>query len=147
MEQARVVATGVELSLDEEDEGLEPLPPEIERRLPHTPEDRALDGRVESGEMIRVRAQEFVEFDTAEGRQRWGGSSFGTAIDVTADPALALLELARGDVRQDGPFGDLRRGGYDVTRWEYYSAPHRLELSEKLRERLDGAWKERPPRK
>jgi hypothetical protein len=147
VEEATVIATGVELTLEEEDPDGLPDPPELERDFSRTPEDRALDARVARGEMIRVRAQEFVEFDTADGRQRWGGSSFGTAIDATADPAVALLELAQGDVRMNGPFGDLRRSGYDVTRWEYYAAPHRLELSAELSERLAGAWKERPPRR
>jgi hypothetical protein len=142
---ARIIVTGVELILEEEFE-IPPDPPELAAPFSLTPEDRAIRQRVERGEVIEVRAQEFVDFETGEGRVRWRGGSLGLPIDVTRDPTVELLALAQGDVRENGPFGDLRRSGFDVTRWEYYAAPHRLELSEHLRERLAGAWKERPPR-
>ena len=129
-EPARVLGTGIEFTLEDEHEAL-PEPP----RVPLTPERRAANARVERGELIAVRAQEFVDFETADGTNRWHGASFGTAIDPGGDPALALLELV-DEARLNGPFGDLRRCGFDVTRWEYYSAPHRLELSERLRARL-----------
>lgn len=35
---------------------------------------------------------------------------------------------------------DLLRSGKDITRWECYSAPFRIELSPALRERLAGRW-------
>ena len=39
--------------------------------------------------------------------------------------------------------GDLRMNGIDVTRWEVYAAPFRIELHPDL---LDGTWRERAPR-
>lgn len=124
-----------------------PDPPEAHRHFRMTPEDRLIRARVKRGEMIEVRAQEFVDFETADGRMRFRGSSFGSAIDVTTDPTIELLELGQGEVRLNGPFSDLRRCDFDVTRWEYYAAPHRLELSDRLRERLAGTWKGRDPRR
>ena len=59
-----------------------------------------------------------------------------------------LLELAQHqrDANLGVLLGDLRRAGYDVTRWEFYASPFRIELSDELREQLSGHWKEREPR-
>jgi hypothetical protein len=132
-EPIRILGTGVELFLAEEAD--EPPPPPGFPKLPMTPEAHAEEARVRTGEMIQVQARAFVDFEAEGGTHRWGGSTYGRAIDITGDPTLALIGLAQ-DVAEEAPFGDLRRCDYDVTRWEYYSAPHRLELSAKLRERL-----------
>ena len=64
------------------------------------------------------------------------------------DPTTDLLELAQHqrDANLGVLLGDLRRAGYDVTRWEFYASLFRIELSDELREQLSGHWKEREPR-
>jgi ATPase subunit of ABC transporter with duplicated ATPase domains len=41
--------------------------------------------------------------------------------------------------------GDLRIGGSETTRWEFYAAPFRIELADDLRERLRMSWEDREP--
>jgi hypothetical protein len=142
--EAHVLSTGVELTLAEEQHDDLPDPPEL-ATLPMTPEARAEQARIAAGGMVDVRATPFVIFETGGETHRYGGGSQGRAIDVTTDPTIALLDLAE-QAREEAPFGDLRRSGFDVTRFEYYSSPHSLVLSERLRERLTSAWKDRPPR-
>lgn len=97
----------------------------------------------------RIEAQCFVEVVDGPRRERWGGST--GLFDLPGDDeglTSGLLGAAHRerDGNLGGLLGDLRRAGYDVTRWEFYSLPFRVELSEKLREFLSGRWRERDPR-
>lgn len=78
-----------------------------------------------------------------------GQVSCGAEIRSEGDPTTALLRVANAarEVGLGGVLGDLRRTGMDITRWEFYSAPFRIELAEELRERLLASWQERPPRR
>jgi hypothetical protein len=118
-----VTGTGVELRLA--DEPLDyPRP---------TPEQRAESRRIERGEMVEVRGWFFYETDDGPGR----GSSHAARIDLTTDPTSALLELARNVREEDDSLGDLR--GEGVSRFSFHAAPHRIELSDELRERVEAA--------
>ena len=134
VEEARVVGRGVELMLaDEADLG----PP----FAPSGPEQRAERQRVERGEMVEVAYQPFAEVETDGQVTRWGGSVHGTrAVDVTTDPTLALLDIAaEGRDEEAEILGDLHIAELDVARFAFHAAPHRIELSGRLRERLGAA--------
>jgi hypothetical protein len=71
-------------------------------------------------------------------------------IRVDEDPTSSLRRIVARcrEGRLMDLLGDLKRGGemLEMTRWEFYAAPFSIELSEGPRERLAGAWKDRPPR-
>ncbi len=62
------------------------------------------------------------------------------------DPTYPLARVAY-DVREDlGVIvGDLRIAGDDVTRFEVYSAPFRIQLTERLAHHVAGRWRYRDP--
>ncbi len=134
-----MLATGVELMLAEEAD-LGP-PPEIGRP---TPEERAERQRIARGELVEVALQPFAEFETGGEVARWGGSQRGTRrVDLTTDPASTLLEIAaEGRDEEAEILGDLHIAELDVGRFAFHAAPHRIELSAALRERIEAAgWK------
>jgi hypothetical protein len=108
---------------------------------PRGPEERAERQRVERGEMVEVAHQPFAEVETGGEVARWGGSVRGTrAVDVTTDPTLALLDIAEQDRDEEAEIlGDLHIAELDVARFAFHAAPHRIELSARLRERLAAA--------
>jgi hypothetical protein len=139
VEKARVLATGVELMLAEEVD----LGPPFEIGRP-TPEERAERQRVDRGEMVEVALQPFAEFEVGGEIARWGGSQRGTRpIDLTTDPTSALLGIAaEGRDEEAELLGDLHIAELDVARFAFHAAPHRIELSAALRERIEAAgWK------
>jgi hypothetical protein len=128
----RVVSTGVELrlpSLSERDEQ-HAVPPAGE-----TP----------------VVAQVFAEVDDGARRYRVGGTTVlspGFGIAPGSDPTTALVRIAY-ETREEHLgelLGDMRIGDCDVTRFEFYAAPFKIELAAPLREALVGSWRDRPPR-
>lgn len=131
-----LVATGVELRLEREAR-LEPVPKR------EAPVDRPPDKQV-------IAAQSFAEVLDNGRRKKWpsGSTSFYDLPPRDTDPTTGLLGMAYGE-RQNlgGLLGDLRRANdYDITRWEFYALPFRVELRPELFEHLRGTWKERDPK-
>ncbi len=93
-------------------------------------------------------AQVFAELEDDGERYRVGGTSrVGTAVPLCDDPTTALVRIAQR-AREDhlgDLLGDLRRGGCDATRFEFYATPFHIELADDLRECLVASWQERPP--
>ena len=77
-----------------------------------------------------------------------GTTSWGSGLTSDSDPTSALVQIAyEARERHLGDLlGDMRIGDCDVTRFEFYAAPFHIELAEPLRELLEPAWRERPPR-
>jgi hypothetical protein len=100
------------------------------------------------GEDLEFSAEIWVEVEQDGSRARHGGQiTFGELV-LGEDPTRPLIELALDQREQNlgTAFGDARIAGVDVTRFECYSAPFRVELDEGLREVLGGTWHERDPR-
>jgi hypothetical protein len=99
---------------------------------------------------IAVEAQTFCEGEDDGGGFRMGGvvaSSSGWVLPAGEDPTSALVAIAY-EMREQhlgDLLGDMRMNDFDVTRFEFYAAPFRVELAESLREALAGSWKGRPP--
>src|SRR4051812_27080560 len=94
-----------------------------------------------SGELM-VEIQIFAELEASGRKGRIGGSTDRAAISATEDPTKRLVDLAE-EARELhlGPLlGDLRIAGCDLTRFEFYSAPFRIELAADLRSALVGLW-------
>jgi hypothetical protein len=118
---------------------------------PETPEQRADRQAEKRGALVFVAGGTFADLED-DGREYrvWGNFTGVRPIRLDVDPTSDLIEFAE-DCRDDLKYNlqhDLRYGGeMDLTRWEFYSAPFAVELSDPLRERLASAWKERIPRK
>lgn len=124
-----LLRTGVELRLP------------TERTLGHV-----LDSKPDE---VMIEAQVFAEIEDDGACQRIGGTSTaGNVVTLSDDPTKALVQIAQGAREGHLPdlLGDLRSGGCDVTRFEFYATPFQIELAEDLRERLGRSWRERPPR-
>lgn len=129
----RLLSTGVELRLPTRWPDKGEVPPAVDER---------------TGEVF-VEAHVFAEMEDSGRRYRVGGSvAGGETLPLGEDPTTTLVriahearELSLGDL-----LGDLRIGGCDLTRFEFYAAPFQIELAADLRERLTGSWRERSPR-
>lgn len=101
---------------------------------------------------MRLLVRTFADVEAAGTVERWWGSTESRDCEPNTqilgdDPGRRLLKEAADARAGLGPLlGDLRIAGYDITRWEFYSAPTCIELSEALRTRLAGSWYERDPR-
>ena len=103
----------------------------------------------EEDECVALRLQTFADIE-ADGEPVRVLGTYGERAEVgtAEDPTTALVGAAHeyreghlGDI-----LGDLRRDGADITRFEFYAAPFRIELAADLRDRLKGLWNEREPR-
>jgi hypothetical protein len=65
---------------------------------------------------------------------------------VRSTKPLIELALEQRELNLGTAFGDARIAGADVTRFECYAAPFRVELDDRLRAVLGGTWDERDPR-
>jgi hypothetical protein len=102
-------------------------------------EGRRLGESLRRGDTLLVDAQSFVEYRDGDGWERMGGSVAGPdEVDVTVDPTKRLLEIAHESREWHLPdlLGDLRRNGVLVSRWDFYAAPFRIELSKELQARV-----------
>jgi hypothetical protein len=100
------------------------------------------------GQELEISVEVWVEVERDGVRSRHGGQmAFGELV-LGEDPTKPLIELALDQREQNlgTAFGDARIAGADVTRFECYSAPFRVELDEELRAVLVGTWDERDPR-
>jgi hypothetical protein len=127
----RVVGTGVELSLVSADAY------------------EALERGSVLGD-VAIEAQLFTDVDDDGRRYRVGGGtvrSGGWVLPAASDPTTVLVAIAKEMREYLGDLlGDMKRGGCDVTRFEFYASPFHIELDEALQEALRKRWKERPPR-
>jgi hypothetical protein len=98
-------------------------------------EVRAPDHQPSSSE-VDVVLKTFVEFRRDGRHERWEGFAYyGFRVPTDRDATLDLLKLA-GEVDLIDLLADLRIAGLGVSRWEFFSAPHRLELDAELDQRL-----------
>ena len=122
----------------------------VELRLPSLSE-RDEQHAVPPAREIPVVAQVFAEVEDGARRYRVGGTtvlSAGFGIAPGSDPTTALVRIAH-ETREEHLgelLGEIRMGGCDVTRFEFYAAPFKIELAAPLREALAGSWRDRPPR-
>ncbi len=88
---------------------------------------------------VFVVSRTFVEFDAEGTVERWVSyEDHGTRVPVSSSATSALLGIAE-ETWAEGIadlHGDLKMGGFDVSRWQLVSAPRRIELDEDLRARL-----------
>jgi CspA family cold shock protein len=119
------LSTGVRIRLIDDVTASESVEPRLERRR--------LRGELERGEVVVLEAQVFVE---VEGERVGGTTSLGHELRLGEDVVNQLLKLASEEREQHlgDLLGDLRREGSKLERWEFYSAPFRIELSDDLRE-------------
>ena len=112
---------------------------------------RCAPGADPAGEEIEVTAEVWaeVEEDGQHGPVRVGGNFMHSWVLLREDPTSQLMEIAheQRELNLGCILGDLRIGGADVTRFECYAAPFRVELDDDLREQLSGTWDEREPRR
>ena len=143
-----LVGTGVELRLEgeEEQELLAGVPSRLTFMASRV--DRA-EKAWESADR-RLEAQTFAEVASDRPQlERWPGArGYYDLPDLRQDPTRALLDAATSEREANlgGLLGELRSQGYDVTRWEFWALPFRVELSLRLRQLLMASWLERPPR-
>ncbi len=121
-----------------------------DRPRPETPEERAEREAEKRGELVFVAIGGFADcVDDGREYRFWSDFAAERAIRIDRDPTSELLAVARSwaedrllNLEHDVFYG----GEADTTRWEFFSTPFTIELSELLRERLAGSWKDRPPR-
>lgn len=106
------------------------------------PHSTAIKGATEEANAWEL----FVEVVEHSSLVRQGGPLSSAVIDIPADPTYPLARLAY-DFRLDlGVIvGDLRMAGDDVTRFEVYAAPFRIQLTDRLAHHFAGRWRYRDP--
>ena len=99
------------------------------------------------GQALEFSAEIWVEVEQDGLRSRTGGQTTFGELVLGEDPTRPLIDLAllQRETNLGSAFGDARIAGADVTRFECYSAPFRVELDEGLRTVLSGTWDERDP--
>jgi hypothetical protein len=119
------------------------------RPAPSTPEERANRDSEERGEVVFIALGAFCDLDD-DGREFrfWGDFVAERAIRTDRDPTSELLAVVK-EWAEDRLYNieyDLMYGNDGaITRWEFFSAPFAIELSEGLRTRLANSWKDREP--
>jgi hypothetical protein len=100
------------------------------------------------GQALELAAEVWVEVEQDGVRWRTGGQTTFGELVLGEDPTRSLIDLAliQREMNLGSAFGDARIAEADVTRFECYSAPFRVELDEGLRTVLTGTWDERDPR-
>jgi hypothetical protein len=70
----------------------------------------------------------FVEFHRDGRAERWDGAAhYGLPVPTNRDATSELLAVAR-EADLIALLADMRIEGFGVSRWEFLSAPHRIEL-------------------
>jgi hypothetical protein len=118
----RVVGTGIELSLVSADAY------------------NALERGSVPGDFA-IEAQLFTDVDDDGRRYRVGGSTVRSGGWGYCQPVLTprrCWSRSRKEMREDSGdlLGDMKRGGCDLTRFEFYASPFHIELDEALQEAL-----------
>jgi len=112
------------------------------------PDEAAAPAPVDARGDVVVELQVFAELSENGTVSRTGGSVDRQTVAAGTDPTTRLIEIALDarEVHLGDLLGDVRNCGHDITRFEFYAAPFRIELAPSLRERFESAWRERPPR-
>jgi hypothetical protein len=97
---------------------------------------------------LRMEIEAFAEIDTDGETRRYGAAFRPYELPGDGDPAAQLVDNVNKHRESDlgNHLADMKQSGLDVTRFELYSAPFRIELSDDLRAKLAGKWRERDPR-
>jgi hypothetical protein len=110
---------------------------------------RCVTAAAPAGDALELTAEVWAEVEQKgePDRFRVGGNFMYAELSLGEDPTRSLIDIAyeQRELNLGGILGDLRIGGADVTRFECYAAPFRVELDESLRELLSGTWDERDP--
>jgi hypothetical protein len=88
---------------------------------------------------VYVVSQAVVDFADGDGEQRWVSyEHHGERFSTTDDATTGLLRLVDDTVVGDFSdlFADMRQGALGVSRWEFMSAPRRVEMVPSLEARL-----------
>jgi hypothetical protein len=97
---------------------------------------------------IIVAVELFAELEIEDQLERLDGGTCFAPIELDHDPTNALVQAAhvQREANMGAIFGGLVRTGRAATlsRFDLYSAPFRIELSGKLRQRLTGTWEREP---
>jgi hypothetical protein len=121
--------------------------------MPHRVVETGVILRAESvgtsdGHPLEVSAEIWIDIDHEGETLRFGGQTAFGDLPLGEDPTKPLIDLAlsQRDMNLGSALGDARIGGFDITRFECYAAPFRIELDDQLRSVLSGTWDERDPR-
>ncbi|MDO8187339.1 hypothetical protein Q5424_12960 [Conexibacter sp. JD483] len=101
-----------------------------------TPEARQELDAWRAGEVVLLTCVAFAEVDAGSGRQRFTGQPSGPHAVPTHRSATAdLLGFIDGSAADD-LLAALGIHGIKVSRFDYYAAPHRIEVGDVVRRRL-----------
>jgi len=98
---------------------------------------------------LTVQVEPFAELEVDGAARRYGGGHGFAELELDTDPTTQLVEAAhiQRELNLGNLLGDMKIGArLDITRFELYSAPFRIELTDRLRAHLAGRWKGRDPR-
>jgi hypothetical protein len=93
------------------------------------------------GELV-VAVELFADLVIDEANEQHCGPTYFAEVDLDRDPTNQLVEAAHiaRESNLGTVFGDLKNSGVtNLTRFEFYAAPFRIELTDALRERLVGS--------
>jgi hypothetical protein len=128
---ARVHATGILF-----EEPPDPVGAYVDRTGVLTLEARHALEQWQQGEVVLLTCAAFAEVDDGHGKRRFTGPSTGPhAIPIGRSATGALLAFVDGNASDD-LLAALAIHGVKVSRFDYYAAPHRIELDDIVRRRL-----------
>ncbi len=128
---AQVHATGMLF-----DEPADPVGAYVDKIGVLTPEARQSLEAWRAGEVVLLTCVAFAEVDAGGGRQRFTGPPSGPHAVPTHRSATAdLLRFVDGTAADD-LLAALGIHGIKVSRFDYYAAPHRIEVGDVVRRRL-----------
>jgi len=118
------------------EEPADPVGAYVERIGVLTPEARRALDDWRLGEVVLLTCAAFAEVDAGAGRQRFTGPPSGPhAIPTHRSATADLLRFVDGSAADD-LLAALAMHGITVSRFDYYAAPHRIEVGEAVRRRL-----------
>jgi hypothetical protein len=118
------------------EEPADPVGAYVERMGVLTQEARQALDAWRLGEVVLLTCAAFAEVDAGSGRQRFTGRSSGPHPIPTHRSATAdLLRFVDGSAADD-LLAALAIHGIKISRFDYYAAPHRIEVGDAVRRRL-----------
>lgn len=127
---ARIVATGIVL-----EEPADPAGAFAARHGVLTNEARDAIHDARAGHLVLLTVAPFADIDAGSGVQRYRLPAQGPhAIDTVGSATATLLALL--DEQGEDMIAALAIQGVRVSRFDFYAAPHRIELDESIRRRL-----------
>lgn len=128
---ARVHATGMLF-----EEPADPVGAYVDKIGVLTPEARQALDEWRSGEVVLLTCAAFAEVDADGGRRRFTGQPSGPHPIPTGRSATAALLSFVDGAAADDLLAALGIHGIRVSRFDYYAAPHRIEVGDAVRRRL-----------